>query len=67
MTRAPGVSKKSKRREEIETRNMADNLAYTAEKTLREQKDKIPSDLNQEVEGKIAAVRSALQGTECKE
>jgi len=54
----------AKRREDIEARNMADNLAYTAEKTLREQKDKIPADLNQEVEGKIAAVRSALQGTD---
>ena len=54
----------TKRREEIETRNMADTLAYTAEKTLRDQKDKIPSDLNQEVETKIAAVRSALQGTD---
>ena len=54
----------AKRREEIETRNTADTLAYTAEKTLREQKDKIPSDLNQEVEGKIQAVRSALQGTD---
>ena len=54
----------AKRREEVETRNAADTLAYTAEKTLREQKDKIPSDLNQEVEGKIAAVRSALQGTD---
>jgi len=39
-------------------------MAYTAEKTLREQKDKIPSDLNQEVESKVAAVRSALQGTD---
>jgi len=54
----------TKRKEEIETRNAADTLAYTAEKTLREQKDKIPSDLNQEVEGKIAAVRSALQGSD---
>ncbi|MFC1915675.1 molecular chaperone DnaK [Chloroflexota bacterium] len=54
----------AKRREEVETRNTADTLAYTAEKTLREQKDKIPSDLNQEVEGKVAAVRSALQGTD---
>jgi len=54
----------AKRREEIETRNAADTLAYTAEKTLREQKEKIPSDLNQEVEGKIQAVRSALQGTD---
>jgi len=54
----------AKRREDIETRNMADNLVYTAEKTLREQKDKIPADLNQEVEGKMTAVRSALQGTD---
>jgi len=54
----------AKRREEIETRNTADTLAYTAEKTLREQKDKIPSELNQEVENKVAAVRSALQGTD---
>ncbi|MFC1907526.1 molecular chaperone DnaK [Chloroflexota bacterium] len=54
----------TKRREEVEARNMTDTLAYTAEKTLREQKDKIPADLNQEIEGKIAAVRSALQGTD---
>ena len=54
----------AKRREEVETRNAADTLAYTAEKTLREQKDKIPSDLNQEVESKVAAVRSTLQGTD---
>ncbi|MBI3040071.1 MAG: molecular chaperone DnaK [Chloroflexi bacterium] len=54
----------TRRREEVEAKNMADTLAYTAEKTLREQKDKIPSDLNQEVENKIQAVRSALQGTD---
>ena len=53
----------TKRRQEVETRNTADTLVYTAEKTLREQKDKIPSELNQEVESKVAAVRSALQGT----
>jgi len=54
----------AKRKEEVEVSNTADTLAYTAEKTMREQKDKIPSDLNQEVEGKVAAVRSALQGTD---
>ncbi|MFC1992365.1 molecular chaperone DnaK [Chloroflexota bacterium] len=54
----------TKRREEIEVRNAADTLAYTAEKTLREQKEKIPADLNQEVESKVAEVRSALQGTD---
>ena len=54
----------TKRRDEVETRNTADTMAYTAEKTLREQKDKIPSHLNQEVENKVQAVRSALQGTD---
>ena len=53
----------TKRREEIEVRNAADTLAYNAEKVLREQKDKISSELNQEAESKVAAVRSALQGT----
>jgi molecular chaperone DnaK len=54
----------TKRREEAEARNAADTLAYTAEKTLRDNKDKIPADLNQEVEGKIQALRAALQGTD---
>jgi len=54
----------AKRREEAETRNAADTLAYTAEKTLRDQKDKIPEDLNKEVEAKVKAVHSALQGTD---
>ena len=51
-----------RRREEVETRNQADSLAYGAEKMLRDNADKIPADLKAEVEGKIAAVRSALQG-----
>ena len=51
----------AKHKEEIETRNAADSLAYTAEKTLRDYGDKIPDDVKQEIEGKIAAVKSALQ------
>lgn len=54
----------SKRREEVEIRNTADTMAYTADKTLRDNKEKIPADLNQEAETKIAAVRSALQGAD---
>jgi molecular chaperone DnaK len=54
----------TKRRQEIEARNMADNLAYTAEKTLRDNKDKIPEELNKEVEEKVKAVKDALQGTD---
>jgi len=58
------ASEDSKRKEEVETRNMADNLAYTAEKTLRENKDKIADDLNKEVEEKVKAVKDTLQGTD---
>jgi molecular chaperone DnaK len=54
----------AKRKEEVETRNLADNLAYTAEKTLRDNKDKIPAELNTEVEEKVKAVKDALQGTD---
>jgi molecular chaperone DnaK len=53
-----------KRRDEVETRNAADTMAYTAEKTLRDYKDKISDDLNKEVEEKVQAVRSALQGSD---
>jgi molecular chaperone DnaK len=51
-----------KRREEIEVRNAADSLAYTAEKALREQGDKIGDDVKSEVEAKVKAVREALAG-----
>ena len=54
----------TKKKEEIEARNIADSTVYTAEKTLREHGDKIPADLRQQVDGKIAAARSALQGTD---
>jgi molecular chaperone DnaK len=57
----------AKRREEIEAKNTADNLAYTAEKTLKEQGDKVPADLKQQTEEKIASVRSALQGSDVAE
>ena len=51
-----------RKREEVELRNNAENAAYTAEKLLRDNADKIPSDLKEEIEGKISEVRSALQG-----
>ena len=62
-TEAEGfAAEDAKRKEEIETRNSADSMAYTAEKTLRDYGDKVPADVKQEIEGKVAAVRSALQG-----
>ncbi len=53
-----------RRREEVETRNHADNLAYQTEKTLREVGDRLPPDLRNEAEGKVAAVRSAIQSSD---
>ena len=52
----------AKRREDVEARNSGDTLAYQAEKMLREHADKIPADVRQEVEGKITALKTALQG-----
>ncbi len=50
-----------RKRQEIQTRNNAENAAYAAEKMLRDNADNIPADLKSEVEGKVAALRSALQ------
>jgi len=51
-----------RKKELAEARNNADSMVYTAEKTLRQFGDRIPADLKSEVEGKVAAVRSAMQG-----
>jgi molecular chaperone DnaK len=53
-----------KRREEVEVRNHADSLIYQAEKLMRDQGDKVPGDIKSEVESKVAACRSALEGGE---
>ncbi|HKF38719.1 MAG TPA: molecular chaperone DnaK [Ktedonobacteraceae bacterium] len=52
------------RREEIQTRNRADSLAYQAERTLQDVGDKISVNLRSEVEDKIKAVRAALAGSD---
>ena len=52
------------RREEIETRNKADNLAYSTEKSLKELGDKVPAETKTDLEAKLKAVREALAGTD---
>ena len=49
-----------RKRQEVQTRNSAENAAYAAEKTIQDNAAAIPAELKTEVEGKIAAVRSAL-------
>ena len=48
-----------RQREEVELRNSADQLAYGAEKMLRDNTDKIPEDLAKDVQGKVDALREA--------
>ncbi|PIS40026.1 MAG: molecular chaperone DnaK [Candidatus Nealsonbacteria bacterium CG08_land_8_20_14_0_20_36_22] len=56
-----------KKKELIEVRNIADNLVYTCEKTLKEAGDKISKDLEKEVEQKIEELRKAKDGDNIEE
>jgi molecular chaperone DnaK len=49
-----------KRREEIEIRNQADSLAYTAEKMVQESGEKIPADVRGNIESGVKDLRDAL-------
>jgi molecular chaperone DnaK len=51
-----------KRKELIEVRNHADNLVYTAEKTLKDYGDKIPADKKAQTESAAARVRETMNG-----
>ncbi len=51
-----------KRRELIEARNQADNMVYSAEKTLTDLGDKAPADLKTQVEDAAAKVREVKDG-----
>ncbi len=53
-----------KRREETETRNNADTLAYSTEKFLGESGDKIPDDVKSEVQTALDEVKKTLEGTD---
>ena len=52
------------RREEAEVRNRAETLAYTTEKFLGENSDKVPDDIKSEVESSIADLKKTLEGTD---
>jgi molecular chaperone DnaK len=50
------------KREAVEVRNMAESLAYSAEKTLRDNDEKVDEELKGRVEEAVKAVRDALEG-----
>jgi molecular chaperone DnaK len=53
-----------KRREETETRNNADTLAYSTEKFLGENDEKIPDEVKTEVRTALDEVKKTLEGTD---
>jgi molecular chaperone DnaK len=53
-----------KRKEEIETRNRADQAVYAAEKMVQEMGEKLPESDKSAVEGAIASLKSAISGND---
>jgi molecular chaperone DnaK len=51
-----------KRREAAEERNSAEQLAYSVEKILKENDEKLPEDVKSEVQADVDALKSALAG-----
>jgi molecular chaperone DnaK len=51
-------------REEVETRNQADNQIYRTEKMLRDNADKISGDDKAKIESAVAAVKETLKGND---
>lgn len=54
----------AKKKEAVETKNVAEQMAYTAEKALKDAGDKVPAEVKTDVESKIANVRSLLAGSD---
>jgi molecular chaperone DnaK len=50
------------RRESAETRNQAEQLAYSIEKLIKDNEDKLPEDIKSEVQGDVDELKSALAG-----
>ena len=51
-----------KRREDAETRNSAEQQAYSIEKLLKDNKDKLPEDVHSEVSEAVDDLKKALEG-----
>ena len=54
----------AKRKDEVDTRNQADQMVYQSEKALSEMKDKLDAAEVSELEGEVNKVKEALKGTD---
>ena len=53
-----------RKREEADTRNNADNLLYTAEKTKKDLGEKLTQDQKNRIDASVSALKDALAGTD---
>ncbi len=53
-----------KKKAEVETRNIAEQTIYAAEKAVKDAGDKVPADVKSDVEAKIADLKKAKEGTD---
>ena len=53
-----------KRREEIDTKNEADNLCYSVEKLISDSGDKIPEDDKQKLNEKVSALKETIKSND---
>lgn len=53
-----------KKREEVNTRNQLDSMIYATEKTLNENKDKVPADKVKDLETALASGKKALESND---
>ncbi|MES2470644.1 MAG: molecular chaperone DnaK [Patescibacteria group bacterium] len=51
-----------KKKDTVEAKNLAEQLIYTSEKSLKEHKDKIPEDVTKSIEEKITALKGVKDG-----
>ena len=51
------------KRELVEAKNIAEQLVYTAEKSLKDHGDKVDAEVKKEVEEKVANLKKAAEGT----
>ncbi|MBI3750071.1 MAG: molecular chaperone DnaK [Chloroflexi bacterium] len=61
---AAHAAEDKQRREEVETRNQAEQLTYQAERTLADLGDKVSPDDRSAVETQVASLREALKGSD---
>ena len=54
----------ARRKEEVDTRNQADQMVYQTEKTLEEMGDKLDAGDKANIEGELNKVKEALKGTD---